>query len=58
MSPIVLALVAIMGAWVAQDALASIAFYPKESWKWNHTARAIRVGIGIALIVIGLAGLL
>ncbi len=43
----------IMGIYILQDALASIAFYPSESWRWNHTARVIRAGIGIALVVIG-----
>ena len=45
--------VGLMGLWVFQDALASIAFYPNESWRWNHLARLIRVGIGIVLVIIG-----
>lgn len=42
-----------MGVWILQDGLASIAYYPKESWKWNHASRIIRSCIGVALIVIG-----
>ena len=42
-----------IGVFILQDALASIAFYPNESWRWNHTARALRGLCGIALIVIG-----
>ena len=45
--------VGLMGLWILQDALASICFYPNEKWRWNHTARLIRVLIGIALIVMG-----
>ena len=45
--------IGLMGLWILQDALASICFYPKESWRWNHTARMIRVAIGLALVVIG-----
>ena len=43
----------IMGVWILQDALASIAFYPEEKWCWNHIARLVRVGIGISLVIIG-----
>ena len=46
-------IVGLMGIWVLQDALASIAFYPNENWRWNHSARLIRVGIGITLVVLG-----
>ena len=45
--------VGLMGIWILQDALASICYYPKEKWRWNHAARLIRVLIGIALMVIG-----
>ncbi len=45
--------IGLMGIWLFQDALASIAFYPDENWKWNHTARIVRVGIGVALVVMG-----
>ena len=45
--------VGLIGIFIAQDALASIAFYPQEKWKWNHTARLIRLVFGITLIVIG-----
>lgn len=45
--------IGLMGIWIFQDAVASICFYPQESWKWNHTARIIRVGIGVALVVMG-----
>ena len=43
----------IMGIWILQDALASIAFYPQEKWRWNHIARLVRAGIGIAMVIIG-----
>jgi len=44
----------VMGMFVLQDALASIAFYyPKEPWRWNQTARLIRAFMGVAIIVIG-----
>ena len=46
-------IVGIIGVWILQDALASIVFYPKESWLWNHMARAVRAVMGIALIIIG-----
>jgi len=45
--------VGLIGAWLLQDALASIAFYPNEHWKWNHIARLARGVMGITLIVIG-----
>ena len=45
--------IGLIGIFFLQDALASIAFYPNESWKWNHTARIIRAGAGIALVVMG-----
>ena len=51
-------IIIMLGTWITQDALASIAFYPNESWRWNHIARVIRVIIGIALMVVGLMGLL
>ncbi len=41
------------GIFIVQDALASIAFYPDEKWRWNHTARLIRAVIGLAMVVIG-----
>lgn len=44
----------IMGVWIPQDALASIVFYPKESWRWNHIARLIRAVIGITMVVMGI----
>lgn len=46
-------IVGLMGIWILQDALASIAYYPNEHWKWNHLARLVRVCIGIAFVVIG-----
>lgn len=55
MTPIILALIAMIGVWYFQDGLASIAYYPKEHWRWNHTARAIRIVLGIFLITVGLA---
>ncbi len=42
-----------LGVFILQDALASIAFYPNEKWRWNHTARLIRAVSGVVLIVIG-----
>ncbi len=45
--------IGLMGLWILQDALASIVFYPQEKWIWNHTARFIRVLIGIGLICMG-----
>ena len=45
--------IGIMGVWILQDALASIAFYPNEKWKWNHIARMMRIGIGVTLVVLG-----
>ena len=60
MNPITLSFVFAVGVWFFQDALASIAYYPQEKWKWNHAARIIRVGLALALMIIsgiGLAGL-
>jgi len=46
--------VGIIGAWIVQDALASIAFYGgTEKWRWNHAIRLIRVVLGLVLIGIG-----
>lgn len=47
-------ILAILGTWILQDALASIAFYPKENWCWNHAARLIRAIMGAVLIVIAI----
>ncbi len=52
-----IAIVAI-GVWILQDALASIVFYPKEKWMWNHMARLVRAVMGVALIVMGAYDLL
>jgi len=52
MNPLIVYAVGLMGCWVLQDAWASICFYPNENWRWNHTARMIRLLIGLALIVI------
>ena len=46
-------IVGLAGVWFLQDALASMAFYPNEDWKWNHIARLIRAGLGIMLIIVG-----
>ena len=46
-------LIVIIGVWILQDALASIVFYPKERWRWNHVARLIRALMGLALIGMG-----
>lgn len=46
-------IVGLIGIWFVQDALASIAFYPKEKWRWNHTARLVRAGMGIVLVILG-----
>ena len=46
-------IIGLIGLWILQDALASIVFYPKERWMWNHLARAIRAVMGITLIIIG-----
>ncbi len=43
----------LIGAWLLQDAVASIMFYPTEKWKWNHLVRLIRVCFGIILIILG-----
>jgi len=45
--------IGIMGVWILQDALASVAFYPNEKWKWNHIVRMIRMGMGVALVILG-----
>ena len=45
--------IGLMGVWVLQDALASIAYYPNEKWRWNHAASLLRVLIGVVLIVLG-----
>ena len=42
---------AIIGMLILQDALASIAFYPKEKFRWNHFARLVRAVSGVILIV-------
>ena len=52
MTPLLCYAIGLMGLFLLQDGLASIAFYPTEKWKWNHTARAIRASIGLALIII------
>ena len=44
----------VIGVFYLQDALASIAFYPNEKWRWNHLARAIRGILGLILIWLGL----
>ena len=54
MPPILLAIIAMGGMYLLQDSLASIAFYPEEKLKWNHTARLVRASWGIVFIVIGL----
>lgn len=41
------------GVFFLQDGLASIAFYPKESWRWNHTARLVRIILGILVVYLG-----
>jgi len=46
-------IIGLIGFWFIQDALASIAFYPRENWKYNHTARMIRAVMGLILVVIG-----
>lgn len=43
-----------IGVFILQDALASIAYYPSEKWRWNHIARLARVVCGIILIVMGI----
>ena len=50
-------IIGLMGIWILQDALASIAFYPQEKWRWNHVARLVRVGIGIAMVIIAVRSL-
>jgi len=45
--------VALIGMFMLQDGLASIAFYPQEKWCWNHIARVVRSGFGLILIVLG-----
>lgn len=45
--------IGLMGIFYIQDGLASIAFYPKERWKYNHTARLIRIVFGMVLVVLG-----
>ena len=46
---------AIIGMLILQDALASIAFYPKEKFRWNHFARLVRAVCGVVLIVMAYA---
>lgn len=46
-------IVACIGVWFLQDALASIAFYPNERWRWNHTVRIIRAVMAVALMILG-----
>jgi len=47
-------IIGLIGMFVLQDAVASIAFYyPEEKWRWNHTARFIRGIMGVGLMVIG-----
>ncbi|KKL74000.1 hypothetical protein LCGC14_2069270 [marine sediment metagenome] len=45
--------IGLIGMWFLQDGLASIAFYPQENWRWNHTARIVRVIFGVVLIILG-----
>jgi len=52
--PIVGYVIGLFGGWFLQDALASICFYPKEKWRWNHTARLVRAIMGLILIGIGM----
>ena len=44
--------IGLIGIWFFQDAAASIAFYPSEKWRWNHTARLIRFFMGLYLMII------
>ena len=46
-------IIGLIGAWILQDAVASVMFYPSEKWKWNHFVRIIRAVFGVVLIVIG-----
>ena len=42
-----------VGVFFLQDGLASIAFYPKESCRWNHTARLVRIILGVLVVYLG-----
>lgn len=46
-------IITILGTWILQDALASIAFYPEESWRWNHAMRLVRAIMGAVLLIFG-----
>lgn len=46
-------IIGLIGIWFLQDALASIAFYPQEKLRWNHSARLIRAIMGVTLVVVG-----
>ena len=55
MTPLLLAWILGIGVWVFADGIASLwAYMPdkKQTWKRDHTLRAVRCGIGIALMVI------
>jgi hypothetical protein len=45
-------IVGLIGLWMLQDGLASIAYYPQEKMI-NHAARIVRSALGLVLIIIG-----
>ena len=46
-------IIGLIGIWILQDSVASIAFYPNEKWRWNHIVRMVRGIMGIVLIILG-----
>ena len=55
MSVLLYAWVLAIGVGVCQDAIASILYYlhrDDESWHYNHACRLLRLGGGLALIII------
>ena len=46
-------IIGLIGIWILQDSVASIAFYPNEKWRWNHIVRMVRGIMGIVLIIFG-----
>jgi len=47
--------VGLMGMWLFCDGIISIRLYPEQSWLKDHSVRLVRLGIGIALMIIGAA---
>ena len=45
-------ILACAGCWIVQDGIASILFYGDKEGRLNHSMRGVRIGIGVAIIVL------